>query len=79
MGIRVIECDVGGVKAGVGVRDSELTEAVSFQLSMCNLWLVLGIGLFQPGCGLRGHSRPRLARAAVASGQVDFMWPGLLQ
>ena len=30
VGIRVIECDVGGVKAGVGVRDSELIEAVLF-------------------------------------------------
>jgi len=79
VGIGVIERDVGGVKAGVGARDSELTEAVSFQPSMRNLWSVLGIGLFQPGCGLRGHSRPRLARAAVASGQVDFMWPGLPQ
>ena len=75
----MIERDIGGVKAGVGARDSELTEAVLFQLSMRNLWSVLGIGLFQPGYGLRGHSRPRLARAAVALGQVDFMWPGLLQ
>ena len=75
----MIKRDIGGVKAGVGARDSELIEAVSFQLSMRNLWSVLGIRLFQPGCGLRGHSRPRLARAVVTSGQVDFMWPGLPQ
>ena len=44
--IRVIERDIGGVKAGVGARDSELIEAVLFQLSMRNLWSVLGVRLF---------------------------------
>ena len=46
VGVRVIERDVGGVKVGVGVRDSELIEAVLFQLSMRNLWSVLGVRLF---------------------------------
>ena len=30
VGIRVIKRDIGGVKLGVGVRDSELIEAVLF-------------------------------------------------
>ena len=42
----MIERDIGGVKVGVGARDSELIEAVLFQLSIRNLWLVLGIRLF---------------------------------